>query len=823
MRYAMICAVLLFLLAGCAGNKAPQPGVAFELAQQRRASVSDLRYALRFSLPERRNDAVTGEAAIRFTLTGRQSVTLDFRGPADRIFSLSVNGAEAAFQAVNEHLVIPRKYFRKGENEVTVAFAAADQSLNRQEEFLYTLLVPDRARTLFPCFDQPDLKARFTLTLDLPASWQAVSNGAVTAVDSTAAGRRTLLFAETEPLSTYLFAFAAGKFDRVEAERNGRTIALYHRETDPLHAAQAPDILDQVFDALDWLESYTGIPYPFAKYELVALPGFQYGGMEHTGATFYAAGTLFLNADPTLNERLARAKLIAHETAHMWFGDYVTMAWFDDVWTKEVFANYFATQMVPASFPEVNHNLNFLLSYLPPAYSEERTAGTNPIGQRLDNLADAGLVYGNIIYTKSPVVMDMLVRKMGPDAFREGIREYLRTYAYANATWDQLIEILDRYSEADLKAWSDVWIKTKGRPAVSFRRDGEMLRISQRDTLGRGIVWPQRVAVGCFGDSLSVVYADLNGAETTVALPAGTRILLPNYDGKGYGYFELPDGEAWLGRIGEVKDETARGSLLITLYENLLNGRIEPALFSQAMIRYLPGERNELLFAQALGYLNGCYLLFGGEETEKGVWSLYGKENDRQRKLLLMRAFAGVADTPEGTERLYNLWSDPKRLTERDAIRISYELAVRMPGRAEKIATEQLRRLKNGDTRREYLFVAPAVSPDVAVRDSVFRALLVPENRRVEPWAATALGLLNHRLRQEQALKYIRPGLEAVREVQRTGDIFFPKAWAGALLGGHTSAAARDSVEEFFADHPDYPVMLGNKIRQTADHLRRLH
>ena len=187
-----------------------------------------------------------------------------------------------------------------------------------------------------------------------------------------------------------------------------------------------------------------------------------------------------------------------------------------------------------------------------------------------------------------------------------------------------------------------------------------------------------------------------------------------------------------------------------------------------------------------------------------------------------MRAVAGVADTPEGTERLYRLWSDPKRLTERDAIRISYELAVRMPGRAEEIATEQLRHLKNGDTRREYLFIVPAVSPDVAVRDSVFRALLVPENRRVEPWAATALGLLNHRLRQEQALKYIRPGLEAVREVQRTGDIFFPKAWAGALLGGHTSAAARDSVEEFFADHPDYPVMLGNKIRQQADHLYRI-
>lgn len=152
--------------------------------------------------------------------------------------------------------------------------------------------------------------------------------------------RKQLCFGQTELLSTYLFSFIAGILSRETYERNGRSISVYHRKTDPRKVAQCPDIAAEVFDALEWLEAYTAVPYPFAKYDLVILPGFQYGGMEHTGSTLYNDRRMFLNESATLNERLSRSALIAHETAHMWFGDYVTMEWFDDVWTKEVFANY---------------------------------------------------------------------------------------------------------------------------------------------------------------------------------------------------------------------------------------------------------------------------------------------------------------------------------------------------------------------------------------------------------------------------------------------------------------------------------------------------
>ena len=199
-----------------------------------------------------------------------------------------------------------------------------------------------------------------------------------------------------------------------------------------------------------------------------------------------------------------------------------------------------------------------------------------------------------------------------------------------------------------------------------------------------------------------------------------------------------------------------------------------------------------------------------------------------QYRLQAFRQYRSIARSPEAVDRLYALWQDRKApaacpLSENDYIGLSYQLALLMPEKADEIVATQQSRITNPDRRRQYAFISPSVSPRKEVRDSVFASLLVAENRRVEPWASAALANLNSPLRQQEAVAYIRPALEAMQEIQRTGDIFFPRNWASALLGGHTSAEARKEVDDFFAAHPDYPVLLANKIRQQADHLYRLH
>ncbi len=261
----------------------------------------------------------------------------------------------------------------------------------------------------------------------MPASWQAVANGVEVTRQEAPRNRLRVRYAETEPIPTYLFAFAAGRFQIESAERNGRTFRMFHRETDARKVARNRDaIFDLHAAALRWLETYTAIPYPFGKFDFVLVPSFQFGGMEHPGAIFYNAGSVLLDESATENQMLGRASLIAHETAHMWFGDLVTMRWFNDVWMKEVFANFMAAKIVNPSFPKVNHELRFLVSNYPAAYAVDRTAGTHPIRQELANLNEAGSLYGAIIYQKAPIVMRQLERLMGAEELQEGLRAYLK-------------------------------------------------------------------------------------------------------------------------------------------------------------------------------------------------------------------------------------------------------------------------------------------------------------------------------------------------------------------------------------------------------------
>ncbi len=832
----IVVSVISMLLLWCCKpsrtNITLESGVSKELAQKRKAMLSDLRYELFFDIPAVKTEQVDGKIKIRFSLDNVEEVVLDFREDSSHIREVMVNGARIVCKLHNEHLIIPRDVVAKGANEIDIVFIAGNQSLNRNDEFLYTLLVPDRARTLFPCFDQPDLKALFILSLEVPEAWVAVSN-TLSQKEEQTGERKRIYFGETEPLSTYLFSFVAGKLEKTSETRANRTIAIYHRETDPQKLKQTKIIFDQVYASLAWLEEYTGISYPFQKYELIILPGFQYGGMEHTGATIYTDRRMFLSEHSTIDEELSRMLLIAHETAHMWFGDYVTMAWFDDVWTKEVFANYFAARMTEPQFPEVNHRLNALNQFFASSYTEDRTEGANPIKQQLDNLRDAGLMYGQIIYNKAPVVMNMLAKLMGEENFRKGIQEYLKTYAYSNATWEELIDILDKHTPEDLKIWSEVWVNRKGMPAITTTQESGGIKIRQQDPYNRKIVWLQPLRLLFKKDGMTgMVETFLTDSVARVNVPFDAGLILPNIDGESYGYFVL-GGETTdycMKHLGDFTEPVTRLSVIMTLYENMLNGKIAPEDFTVTLLNYLPEEENNLIYDAAVKYIGNCcsyYMKENKEEMEKLLLDRSKNAGKSEFQLLAFRALLNQFFTPECTGTLFGIWDKQQpfqglMLNENDYIKMAYELSVRLPEQQVQICQKQLQRITNPDRRQEFAFITQALSPDVTRRDSFFNALLHVENRRVEPWVTRALYYLNHPLRQEEALKYIRPSLDILQEIQRTGDIFFPKNWISSCLSGHNSIEAAGYVRQFFKEHPDYPILLKNKVLQSADHLFRI-
>ena len=862
MRFLRLLVVvgLLWRATSWAQSAAPVPGVAFELAEQRAANIGDLRYALELTIPKLVGEPIVGEAIVRFGLKDAASpLVLDFGTSAAHVRSLDANG-HGEFTWTNGHIVIPRASLRVGENVVMVRFTAGDASLNRSADFLYTLFVPARAHLAIPCFDQPSLKAKWTLTLRVPrdATWQVVGNGELRSradveVKAGAGGGAPVMmseyrFAETAPLSTYLFSFVVGDFKVETAERNGRTFRMFHRETDAAKVARNKEaIFDLHAQSLVYLERYTAIPYAFGKFDFVMIPAFQFGGMEHAGAVLYNAPAMLLDESATQNQLLSRASTIAHETAHMWFGDLVTMRWFDDVWMKEVFANFMAAKIVNPAFPSVNHELRFLLSHYPAAYEVDRTPGANPIRQPLANLAEAGSLYGAIIYQKAPIIMRQLESLLGEESFRDGVREYLSAHAFGNATWADLIAGLNRRAPQNLKVWSRAWVDEPGRPTIAteleIASDGRIGRLAfrQTDEWKRGRTWPQplRVTLG-YADRTEEITVQLTDSvvEATAAKGrAAPRYVLPNGGGWAYGAFTLDRAslEYLAGSLPEISDALTRGAAWVTLWESMLNRAMPATTLVDLAMSALPRESDEQLTSRALGYLRGAWWRFlrPGEREARQVnleamlqAGLKAAKTPGQKSAW----FATLRDTAMRAETLGWLQrvGEEKEvvpgltLAETDYAALAQGLAVREVTGWRELLAMQLTRMKNPDRKAQLAFVTPALSADRAERERWFQRLADVNNRRREPWVIEGLHYLHHPLRAEGSIKLIGPSLQQLREIQQTGDIFFPGRWVNATLSGHTSREAAETVRHFLATLPaDYPVRLKNIVLQNADELFR--
>ncbi|HEY6252254.1 MAG TPA: M1 family aminopeptidase, partial [Candidatus Angelobacter sp.] len=390
-------ALVLFVTAINLFAAAPE-GIPRDLARFRANAISDVRYHLRFTLTQHA-DSVSGHEELKFWLGPRGAapsrgldphaaglpVLLDFReGTATKLI---INGKAADATLENGHIQLPASLLSAGENTVTIDFTApvapAGRAITRFEdkddnsEYIYTLFVPMDASMAFPCFDQPDLKARFKLTITAPGNWTVISNTPVETAAQLSNVQNTT-FAETRPISTYLFAFAAGPFRKVHEAP--RMPGLYVRQSKFNRAEEeAAEVQEITAQGIKYLSDYFAQPFPFPKYDLVMIPGFAYGGMEHAGATFLREESILFRTAPTHSDHLNRDILLLHELTHQWFGDLVTMRWFDDLWLKEGFAQYMAYHALADLMPKENIWKRFYQAIKPAAYAIDSTKGTTPI------------------------------------------------------------------------------------------------------------------------------------------------------------------------------------------------------------------------------------------------------------------------------------------------------------------------------------------------------------------------------------------------------------------------------------------------------------
>ncbi|MBB6238365.1 aminopeptidase N [Pedobacter sp. AK013] len=818
-----------------------EPGVSLALANSRSAAISNIQYQLHFTIPVEQTAPIQSTESVDFKLNNLIYLQIDFKQNADHLKRVSVNGKALPIDFKVEHILVKQDYLKVGNNHIEIDFIAGNESLNRNKDFLYALFVPDHARTVFPCFDQPDLKANFLLSLTVPTDWKVMANAVKK--DSLMQGNSTTYhFNNSDKLPTYLFSFTAGKYTLVNWEMKNNKMEFLHRETD---SAKIKLSVDSVFvahrDAIDFLEDWTAIKYPFQKIGFVSIPDFQFGGMEHPGEVQYKASALFLDQGATKDQFISRSNLISHETAHMWFGDLVTMKWFNDVWMKEVFANFMADKVTEKLMGKNTFDLKFLQDHYPAAYGVDRTLGANPIRQQLDNLQEAGSMYGNIIYHKAPIMMRQLELLMGKQNFQQGIREYLKKYSYGNATWNDLIAILSKYSKSDLLSWNKVWVNEPGRPVFSYnvKYNGDKisdLSLNQNGEMGETRVWPQTFTVKLVYPSYSkILVVNAKSAKTDLIEARGfpkPQYILFNANGAGYGLF--PIDKVAMANLYHIADPLERASAYINAYENMLSGKSnKPKELLDIFLQGLVVEKNEMNLRLITGYLTNIYWTFLAanvrnamyESMEKTIWTAMEQQQMQNNKKILFNAYQNVYLSADAAKRMYNIWlkqTAPNgiKLLEDDYSALALTLVLKTDT-TNTILKDQLARTKNEDRKNRLIYLMPALSLDVKERDHFFNGLKERNNRQKEAWVTTALSYLHHPIRQKTSIRYLKESLDLLIEIQKTGDIFFPQSWLAAIFTGYNSKEANAVVLDFLKSHPGYNPKLKDKILQTTDNLRR--
>ncbi|MBI4821624.1 MAG: aminopeptidase N [Deltaproteobacteria bacterium] len=438
--------------------------------------MSNVRYQLSFDL-DGHAKTYDGVATIDFDLKELDGdLTLDFDG--GKVLALSIGGKQVPPSHRGAIITLPQQRLTPGPNQVRVTFrhpySDNGEELSRYVDpedglvYLFTDLEPFYANRVFPCFDQPDLKATFELTVDAPESWVVISSVKETSVSALPKRRARHVFPASPRFSTYLFSLHAGDYVSWSDESHRVPLRLFARRALAQHL-RAEEFFEVTRRGLDYFERYFGIPYPFPKYDQIVAPAMNYEAMENVGAVTIQEAFVYRGA-PTRQELEGRARLILHEMAHMWFGNLVTMVWWDDLWLNEAFASYMSSLAVQAVVEGHRTWISFNSSMKQSAYLEDQLPTTHPVAGRIQSTEEAFSSFDGITYGKGASVLRQLGFALGSEVFRLGVSDFLKRHAFGSAARASFVESLSRAapdkSKMDLRVWSESWLESAGLDSV---------------------------------------------------------------------------------------------------------------------------------------------------------------------------------------------------------------------------------------------------------------------------------------------------------------------------------------------------------------------
>jgi aminopeptidase N len=800
-------------------------------AAARSARVSNVDYALDFTLTGK--ETFSGTTTLNFDLKDTASaLTVDLDKAT--IKSLTVNGKEVTPQYNGWFITLAAKDLAKGRNKVVVAYerkhSTNGEGLHRMVDpvdgrvYTYSHFEPAAAHQMFAVFDQPDLKATYTVTTTAPADWTVVSTTRETKVDTVGDAKRWT-FKQTKKLSPYNFSMHAGPYKVWEDTSGTYPMRLMARQS--VASQVKPEEWFRYTKAgLAFFDEYFGIPYQFEKYDQLLVPDFLYGAMENAGAITFAEGGFLFKADMTAEQRARLAGVIMHEMAHQWFGDLVTMQWWNGLWLNESFASFMGTLATAEATEFKDAWRAFYSQGKQAAYAQDQRVTTHPIEVPVPSTQNAFDNIDAITYSKGASTLIQLRHLLGADVFRKGVHNYLVKYQYRNAKLDDFIGSLGQAAGRDLSGWTKEWLYQAGVNTIAANfscSNGKVASFSLEQTAPSkelATLREQRVQVAAFkldgkefklDRNVPVIY---KGAKTAVPAMVGAAcpdLVYPNYGDWGFVKVRLDARSFDTARahLAKVDDPLLRAMLWQALWDGVRDARLPLNDFIATALNNAPQEKDYTLLGDITGkidtakrYLdnidpNGAYTQAATRQLEDMAWTAvqaHAGDNNFQRRW--MTTYLSLTSSRQGLDRLAALLDGKEKvegLTVDQDLRWSIINRLNRydyPGAAARIEAEQAR--DKSDSGQAAALGATVVRPDAAGKTEWLKKIQDQQTTLQFSRVRTAMGNMypsGQNALSEQTAEARLAGLAAIDKA--AGPVFMRAYGATMIPVGCTPASVK--------------------------------
>lgn len=611
--------------AGAAGSGATND-LTWTDAKARKARISDVKYRLHINMNET-DLKYSGKNTIAFNLKDpSESVRVDFF--EGEVKSITSNGKTVPVSTAKKkyQIDIPAETLKAGANEVTIEFV---QDYSRQgvglhrfqdpetkEVFTYTDFEPYDANRFFPCFDQPDLRASIELSVETPSTWIVIANEKEKSVIEDPNKRKTWHFPPTPPIATYIYALHAGPY-KVWTDNAGDIPLRILARPSMAKYMRAPEFFKVTKQGFKFFNEYFGVKYPFKKYDQIWVPEFNSGAMENVAAVTFNESYL-TRSTPTRDQRRDAGEVILHEMAHMWFGNLVTMAWWNDLWLNESFATSMATLALNDATEYKEAWQDFFSSMKQWAYWEDSLVTTHPIEAPVNNVKDAFAIFDGITYGKGASVLKQVRFYIGERSFKEGIQHYMKTHAYKNTELKDFMGALQTKTSKDLSAWTNVWLRQSGTDSLSaeWTCSGNTLgEINLKVKSSPGAKFrPQAVKVAMYNRqgkelkrSESLRVEVLSNEQKVTGTWKCPDFVYPNDEDYGFYNVVLDAKSLAFARehLPTAKDNLLRAMVWNDLWQMVRNGEMPLQKYVDIAVAHLPTESNVIILSKVVGSISG--------------------------------------------------------------------------------------------------------------------------------------------------------------------------------------------------------------------------